>query len=272
MLNNFLEKYFWNGIKYDMAYNWIDMLVYAFLFVGAVWLLYEKFFKVKKIVINREFMVALIGWVIFASAMRASEDAGVFESVLLITPFSYITDFAIAFPILLIALRFDKKIPYWKIWGAIGYLLGTLVLTLLPLKSFYGFLLPIGIWSAWILLFWAIERARPRILSRWNFAALSAQMFDTSSTFAALTFFPGFGEKHILGITLMEFFESRGILLINGSASWIMFAVKLALVPFILYAIDKYGESEEEKKFLKMVILILGIAMGLRNSLELGMA
>ncbi|VVB59109.1 Uncharacterised protein [uncultured archaeon] len=40
---DFIEKYFWNGIKYDTAYNWIDMLVYALLFVGAVWLLYEKF-------------------------------------------------------------------------------------------------------------------------------------------------------------------------------------------------------------------------------------
>lgn len=271
MLSHFLDNYFWNGIANDTAYNWIDMPVYALLFVGAVWLLYEKFFKKKKIVINREFMIALVGWVIFASAIRASEDAGVFKSVLLITPFSYITDFAVAFPILLIAMRFDSGIPYWKTWGAIGYLLGILVLLLLPLKSFYGFLLPIGIWAAWVLLFWIIRKARPNIMSRWNFAVLSAQMFDTSSTFAALTFFPDFMEKHILGITLMQFFEARNILLINGSASWIMFAVKLALVPVILYAIDKYGESEEEKRFLKMVIIILGLAMGLRNTLELGM-
>jgi len=70
----------------------------------------------------------------------------------------------------------------------------------------------------------------------------------------------------------MMFFESKNLLLINGSASWIMFALKLAVVPLVLYAIDKYGESDSEKNFLKMIILMLGFAVGLRNTLEIGMA
>lgn len=285
-LMDFLNKYYINGIKYDTAYNWVDTLTYALIFVAAVWLLYDKVFKARKISIDWGFIIALSGWIIFGSSMRAAEDAEVFRTWLLVTPFFYVTVFLVAFPLLLIALHFDKKvlslrsglfnfqlkIPYWKTWGAAGYVLGAYVLLRLPLKNFEGLALPLGIWAAWIVAFLIIMKIFPKALSRWNFAALSAQMFDASSTFAALTFFPGFWEKHVLGSTVMMFFESRNLLLINGSASWVMFALKLAVVPLVLYAIDKYGESENEKKFLKMIILMLGLAVGLRNTLEIGMA
>jgi len=272
MIRDFFENYFWSGIKHDTAYNWIDMPVYALLFVGAIWLIYTRVFEPKKITIDRRFIAALIGWIIFASAMRAMEDAGIVKSVLLITPFSYITDFMIAFSALMISRHFNEIIPYWKSWGVAGYVLGAALLVQLPLRNFSGIFLSTGIWAAWIILFWILHRLWPKFLSRWNFAALSAQMFDTSSVFTALTYFSGFQEKHVLGNTVMMFFESRNLLLINGSASWFMFALKLAIIPAVLYAIDKYGESEEEKKFLKMIIILLGLAMGLRNTLGIGMA
>jgi uncharacterized membrane protein len=271
VFSDFFEKYYWNGIKYDTAYNWVDTLTYAVIFVGFIWLLYSKVFERKKIIVDRHFIFALVGWIIFGSSMRAAEDAEIFKTSLLVTPFFYVTIFAIAFPMLLVALKFNKKIPYWRSWGGAGYVLGALVLIQLPLKNAKGLLLSFGIWLLWIALFWILHKSKPKILSRWNFTALSAQMFDAASTFAALTFYPGFWEKHVLGSTLIAFFESRNLLLINGSASWVMFALKLAVVPFVLYAIDKYGETNNEKNFLKMIILMLGFAVGLRNTLEIGM-
>ncbi len=268
----FFEQYFWNGIKYDLAYNWLDTLVYALIFVGAVWFLYDRFFKIKKIAINREFIIALSGWILFGSSMRAVEDAGILKTILLVTPLFYIAAFAIAFPLLAVSLRFNQKVRYWKSWGAAGYLLGLFALSQLPVKNLFGISYVLAVWGAWMLLLWRLSRAFPEVLSRWNFSALSAQMFDASSTFVALTFFSNFWEKHVLGSAAMVFFESRNIFLINGSASWIMFALKLAVVPVVLYAIDKYGETENEKKFLKMIILLLGLAVGLRNTLEIGMA
>ncbi len=271
--SNFVEKYFWNGIKYDTAYNWVDTLVYSLIFICAAWLLYDKFFKAKKISINREFMMALLGWIAFGSSMRASEDAQIFKTILLVTPFHYITIFSISFVVLLLALHFDKtlKIPYWKTWGAVGYFLAIFVFLQLPVKNIYGILLVIGVWAAWIAGIWVLRKISSKFLTNWNFAAISAQMFDASSTFVALTFFSNFWEKHVLGNSVMVFFESRNLFLINGSASWVMFALKLAVVPAVLFAIDKYGETEEEKKFLKMIIVLLGLAVGLRNTLEIGM-
>jgi|GEM_PF-1262037 len=270
---NFFETYFWNGIKYDTAYNWIDTLVYSLIFVGAVWFLYDRFFKAKKIFINREFMAALLGWIAFGSAMRAAEDAKIFDTIFLVTPFHYATIFSISFSALLLALYFDKslKIPYWKSWGLLGYSLAISIILMLPLKKMGGVLLVLGVWLFWIALFWLLRKRFAGFFKNWNFAALSAQMFDASSTFVALTFFSNFWEKHVLGSTAMLFFESRNLLLVNGSASWIMFALKLLVVPAVLFAIDKYGETEDEKKFLKMIIILLGIAIGIRNTLEIWM-
>ncbi len=271
MLNNLFEKYFWSGIKNDSAYNWLDTTVYALIFVGAIWFLYDKFFKAKKIKINRQFIVALTGWIIFGSSLRASEDAGIYQTVLLVTPFFYVTAFAVSFSLLLVAMHFGRKCPYLKSWGAAGYLLGAFLIMNLPLKNLYGMLNVLFVWLLWCGLFFGILIKFPKYLSRWNFATLSAQMLDASSTFVALTFYSNFWEKHVLGSTLMSFFEARNILLISGSVSWIMFALKLAVVPVVLYAIDKYGETDGEKNFLKMIILMLGLAVGLRNTLEIGM-
>ncbi|MBU4245479.1 MAG: DUF63 family protein, partial [Nanoarchaeota archaeon] len=146
---NFFETYFWNGIKYDTAYNWIDTLAYSLIFVGAAWFLYGRFFKAKKISINREFMIALVGWISFGSAMRAAEDAKIFETIFLVTPFHYITIFAISLSALLLALHFNKRVPYWKSWGLLGYFLAVSVIFMLPLKKADGVLLVLGVWLFW---------------------------------------------------------------------------------------------------------------------------
>lgn len=267
----FFEKYFWSGIINDSAYNWIDTTVYALLFVGFVWLLYGRFFKARKIEINAQFMAALSGWIVFGSALRASEDAEIYKTWLLVTPFFYITAFVISFSILLICLKFNSKSPYWKCWGASGYALGILSLLRLPISNISGIFWVACVWALWIAIFLACMRLAPKFFTKWNAAVLSAQMLDASSTFVALTFFSNFWEKHILGSTLMLFFEQRNLLLISGSASWIMFALKLLVVPAVLYAVDKYSETESEKKFVKMIVFMLGAAVGLRNTLEIGM-
>ena len=162
---DFFNKYFWNGIKYDAAYNWIDTLTYAIIFVGFIWLLYSKVFEKKKIIVDKYFIFALVGWIIFGSSMRAAEDAGIFKTALLVTPFFYVTVFAIAFPLLLAGLRFNKTVPYWKSWGGAGYVLGILVLAALPLKNASGLLLSFGIWALWIAMFWILHKSKPKTLS-----------------------------------------------------------------------------------------------------------
>ena len=71
-------------------------------------------------------------------------------------------------------------------------------------------------------------------------------------------------EDHGLGALLVG---RRGRHRAARPGSWIMFALKLAVIPLALWAIDKYSENETENKFLKMIIIILGLGIGIRNSL-----
>ena len=84
-------------------------------------------------------------------------------------------------------------------------------------------------------------------------------MFDASTTFVALQFFPYF-EQHVLPGFFISMF---------GPVA--MFFIKLPVVAAVLYYLDKDMNEPEKKNFIKIVILILGLGPGLRNFLRLGM-
>ena len=48
-----------------------------------------------------------------------------------------------------------------------------------------------------------------------------------------------------------------------------MYLLKLALVPVILYLLDTYVEDENLNMFVKIVIMVLGLAPATRNSLRI---
>jgi uncharacterized membrane protein len=95
-------------------------------------------------------------------------------------------------------------------------------------------------------------------------------MFDAAATWTALSFF-GYAEQHVL---------PRLLIGIMGPAA--MFALKIVVVIPVLYIIDRYTEREGKSpnkyskakytdftNFLKIVILILGLAPALRDMIRL---
>ena len=50
-----------------------------------------------------------------------------------------------------------------------------------------------------------------------------------------------------------------------------MFPLKIIVVWPVLLLIDKYVEDEEFRTWLKIAVLILGLALGTRDTLKLGM-
>jgi uncharacterized membrane protein len=97
-----------------------------------------------------------------------------------------------------------------------------------------------------------------------NAGILSSHFMDASSTFVALTFF-GYVEQHVLPSFLID--------LAGGPAAgaWIMFPMKILVVGGVLLLLDKYSEDEQFKNFLKLIILILGLALGTRDFLTVSM-
>ncbi len=279
MFWEFVNEYYLDPIREDSGYGPVNTLTWAIIFVIAIWLLYEYFFKKYKVKIDRDFTKSLLGWIIFGASLRVIRDIKVTTSPFLVTPFIYVLVFVISFAVLLVALRLKKakKMKLLHTWGFAGYALSVMTIaigvTTPKVLDIANFLLIYAIWIVWFAaLLLAKKYVAKKFLSNWNITAIMAHLLDATGTFVALTYAYANAtfenEKHVLGRSLMEFLESNNILLISGSGSWIMFALKLAVIPVALWAIDKYSENETEKKYLKMIIIILGLGIGIRNSLQ----
>ncbi len=100
-----------------------------------------------------------------------------------------------------------------------------------------------------------------------NIGVLFAQLLDAAATFVGIDHF-GYQEKHVLPDALIQ---------ATGTA-FVMFPLKLVLVFFIIYFMDvAYRKELEEGGFkelnglLKLCVIILGLAPGMRDMLRLAM-
>jgi uncharacterized membrane protein len=115
----------------------------------------------------------------------------------------------------------------------------------------------LGLTFIWTALFWVPRKFSPNLLSRENLSILSAHFLDASATFTALTFF-GYLEQHVLPRAL-----------IDPIGPMVMFPLKIVVLLPVLYLIDRYAEDSQFKTLLKLVVLILGLAPGLRDVIRL---
>ncbi len=259
-LQEFINKWFWQPKIHQEGYNVVDTTVYSLIFVLAVFLVYKYFLKPKlkkkEICFDKTFMIALCGWVLSASGLRVLRDLNFYETYWLVSPGISFVIFIPCILTLFLSLKLGKK-QYYKLWGLVGYAFAFFNILKLPLNNIPGFVWVISIISGWIILFSFLKRKFSKFLTSWNLGAIYAHLFDATATFVAMQFF-GFRELHILPTFL-----------INQFGPWIMFPLKLSVVPLVLYLIDKYSENENDKKYLKIIIIILGLATGSRDLLLL---
>lgn len=180
---------------------------------------------------------------------------------------SYVITFLLALAVFLISLMIQKylKIPYWKIMFIIGIILCIWSILLLPIVTFYPFVLVLGTALAWSGIFFLLTflgwkygiNILKKIFTKANSAILSFHMLDASATFVSLSFF-GYSEQHVLPNLLIPYL---------GPAS--MFLLKLAVLIPVLWIIDRETKPGDFRNFLKVCIAILGLAPGLRDMLRL---
>jgi len=183
------------------------------------------------------------------------------------TPGSYILTFAFALISLLISLIIQKytKKPYWKIMVFIGFSACVLNLYLLPPLDFVPFSIVTGVTVLFAAVFFLLTRFSSfikygtvkGIFTKENSSLLSIHMLDASATWAALSFY-GYLEQHPLPRLVTDLFTPAG-----------MFLLKLIVLIPVLYVINRYSEEGDYKNFLLILILILGLAPGLRDMIRL---
>jgi uncharacterized membrane protein len=276
----FIQDYFINPILANGWFNPINTAVYSIILIIAVFLVYRLLGRLK-VKIDNHFILAVIPFIFWASSTRVLHDAAFagrlspglnafYSSPIFPTPGSYLITFTLALFTLLFSLLLQRltKIPYWKTMLVIGTALAIVNFTFLPHVTLLPFfligtltLLWAGLFFSWRLLLPNIGRLKksslPRLLTRENLTILSAHYLDASATVVALTLF-GYLEQHVVPRLFFPYF-----------GPYAMFLLKALVVLPALWAIDRYAEDPQLKKFLKLVVLMLGLAPGLRDTIRL---
>lgn len=240
-------------------------LTYGIILVLAVAGVYKLLEKMK-IKIDKHFFLGLLPFIIFGGWTRALRDHNLYEGWWWCSPPIYFLIFVLAFGSLLFGIFLQKKFKfeYWKFMAGVGIILLAYNLTMTQITNFTALGMILGIWLAFVIAFFAINKYKPQWLSKINAGILSAHLLDGTSSFVAIQYY-GYYEQHVLPGFLISIF-----------GPWVMFPLKIIVVWGVLYLIDKEFEKSKEKdeffkNFLKIIIFILGAALGVRDMMTVGM-
>ncbi|MEE9323102.1 MAG: DUF63 family protein [Candidatus Aenigmarchaeota archaeon] len=274
---DFLYEYFLKPILSNGWFNPVNSIAYGIILVAGVYLVF-RLLKKMNIHIDRYFLYAILPFILWGASTRVLHDAAYYGALtgplgelyslpIFPTPGSYMITFLLALIALLISLTIQKyaRFPYWKIMFAIGIILDTINFALFPRINPLPMFMILGITGLWTILFLLLYqfsktskfKTLKQIFTFENSGLLSVHMLDASATYVAMTFF-GYLEQHPLPRFLID--------LTNPAA---MFFLKIVVLIPVLYVIDRYSEPGYFKNFLKIVVLILGLAPGLRDMIRL---
>ena len=265
---DFIQEYYINPIVYGTGYNIYNTLTYAVILILAAFLVFNLLRKLK-ISIDKKFLIGILPFIALGGILRALQDAGVVQSYLFITPLIYFVVFGVALVSLLAAIVEQKyrKTEYYKTWFIIGAIICLISLVNVKIVDLFSLLIIPAITAAWIIVMFAVKKVSEmkkykanKFLSHTNLLVILVHMFDAATTFIALQFF-GYFEQHVVPSLMI------GML---GPAS--MFLIKLVVLIPVLYYLDKELENQQEQRtFIKMIVLLLGLAPGIRNFIRLVM-
>lgn len=271
MALDFFQQYFFDPIVNFQGYNIVNTIVYAAILLIVAFVLIYPFFNKKGVKFDAKFAFSVLGFVLLGSSLRVLEDLRIFPrsanpfdlAFYTVSPGIYIAVGIFAILSLVFSLWLGKRFgkDSVKVFGVIGYIasIPSLIFVFLNFKSFEGFLAAIALAvTAFISLVFIFKFFRKTLLeSSLNRLAFAGQALDGFATFTALNFY-SCGEQHVVSGIILGFSPIAFPLL------------KTALILLILYFLDKDLKNENLKNFIKVVVVILGFAPGLRDVLTIG--
>lgn len=261
----FIKKYYIDSIVYKQGYNVVNTLTWAIILVIAVILIYK--YLSKRLEFDDKFVLASIPFIILGSSVRVVEDAGFLTppiSYLFMTPLIYIIIFSIAFPSLVFSLRMGKN--YWKYYGMVGLVISILVIVLLltnlRIINWWVFPVVLSLSSIFTGVFYLITKLDVfnKMGNVLSYTVFFSHMLDGAATFLGISYL-GYWELHVLPRFLIETF-----------GAWVMIPAKFIVFFAVLYVLDTSDEDTNLKNFLKFVLIVLGMAPGVRDALRMTFA
>ncbi|MBU2101003.1 DUF63 family protein [Candidatus Micrarchaeota archaeon] len=279
MVSDLINEFFINPIVSHSGYNLVNTLVYAGILLIIAFFVVFPFFKKKGINFDFDFLKAVFPFIVFGSTIRIFEEnysavyfdlferstdpltfgfytvsPGIYILVGLLTIFSLIIS-------MFIAKRFQKETL--KVFMGIGIILSVPVVLyqLLHLTHAFEFFFVLGLTAliVFVLKFLNDKLKQNVLSSKMNLAVLAGQTLDGVATFIALSFFT-YSEQHVLSNFVIETFSP---------AAFILLKVLLSLI--VLWYVDKEVEDEKLRNFIKIFVIIIGFAPGIRDVFSLGL-
>jgi len=251
------------------GYNFVNTSVYAIiLFAVIVYFLYP-FLNKRGIQFNFKFMLALIPFVIFGATFRVLTDQGFFQKTCnplefgfwTFTPGIWFLTAAIVLIGIIVAQKYSKEEDFYRNFGIIGSVFALPVVLFLfsIFKVWDGFGLVILIAAALtIATKYVVElKYKGFFDNKLNLLVVGGQVLDGAATFVATDIF-ACGEQHPL---------SAGILNVHPA---LFILVKIVLALLIIYYVEQDVKDKNFSGFIKVAVIILGLATGTRDLFTLG--
>jgi len=252
------------------GYNLVNTLTYGIVLGLIVFYLIPRLRKFMPR-INLVFCISLAPFILFGATTRELVDHGLGlysgysvypQNFFLVSPWIYFTMFFITSVSLIFSLEVQKRlrIAYYKILFPIGcilflynsYLIALNTRTLEPLALIF---ISLFIVTGFLLLLIKFLKLDFMLYER-NYLVALAHLFDASTTFVGIDFY-GNIEQHVVPNLFIGIFHTAAV----------MFLLKLVVLIPALYVIDKELKGDEfGRHFTKLVIVILGLGPGLRNT------
>lgn len=261
-LENFYNQYFNQPVGYTVP----ETIIFSVALIAAIFLLYRYFLKKLEVEIDKRFLLSLIPFILFGGILRSlgPGDAGVFRGYWFDTPGIYLLITFITVLSLLISRYLERKMErsylHWMwIGGSAACIFSLYFVFQIGFENPDAFVIILGLVGLFGGILYPIVRFFPNYLSRLNYGILLSHLLDGSSAFVSVSWF-GYAEKHVLPRFL---FEALG--------PWVMLPLKLGVVWLVLLAIDRTVEEKNFRTWLKVAVLVLGLALGTRNLLTVSM-
>lgn len=258
-MQSFIDKYFLDPIRYGTGYNIVNTAVYAVL-LGVLVYLTIRLFKKIGLKLDARFYIFFVPFLYLGSSLRVLRDYDVITSNLFKTPGIYILIYVLLISTILLGLALERygisRYHYIPLGTAlIGDVYSTVKLiglgvNILPLLQAILLALVIG-----AVVYLVVDKVGYDFLrDRLNQGILFAHLMDASATYMGISFY-GLKAQHVLPRTV-----------ISATHPSVMFVLKLGVILPVLYYL-KDIEDETTRGVLRAIILTLGLAPGLRDTL-----
>jgi len=273
-LENFINKYYLEPLWSHSGYNLVNTITYAAIAIAAVYALFRLLKG--RVAIDQRLIYGALSFVLLGSTLRVvtdSIDTGVFKPVtpahqwvldshaydygyLTVSPGIYVVTAALLLASMGILYKMKRMERLWMVGLALWL---PHFLLLVPFMKYAAYAVPIIALAA-IPAYLALRHFRDPILA----GVVAGHALDGAATFFVIDVFSGisgiqYGEQHV-------FASGIGAL---GGTYLTFYIIKVAISFAAAYVVQKEEMPDEEKRYIALVLMIMGFAPGIRDVLRM---